>query len=101
MIRINLHRADGRGIAPLPGWATALITVGALAAGVVLFLLAASLALILVPVALIGGAVAAWRIRKTLRKAGIDPAAPFARRPAPDGIIDAEYRVIEEPRERR
>ena len=38
---------------------------------------AASLALILIPIALVGGAIATWRLRRKMREAGIDPQNPF------------------------
>jgi hypothetical protein len=100
MIRIDLNNATR--MARLPRWASWLVMAGAFALGVLLFLVAASLALILVPVVLIGGAIAAWQLRRRMRAAGIDPRQPFGRRPPdPHGeIVDAEYRVIE-PGERR
>lgn len=86
------------GARPLPRWAIWLATAASLVVGVVLFLLAASLALILLPVALVAGAIAIWRIRKQMRAAGVDPDRPFERQgqngPRAE-IIDAEYRIIE------
>lgn len=98
MIRVNLHEQLGGRPQRGPRWMTWLAMAASLVVGITLFLLAASLALILIPVVMIVGAVAAWRLRNRLKAAGIDPRAPFGsarQRPARDEIIDAEYRVIE------
>jgi hypothetical protein len=103
MIRIDLNNAASAKLVRLPRWASWLVMAGAFAVGVLLFLVAASLALILVPVVIAGGAFAAWQMRRRLRAAGIDPRDPFGRqRPeaARGEIVDAEYRVIE-PGDRR
>ena len=103
MIRIDLNNAASARLVRLPRWASWLVMAGAFAIGVLLFLVAASLALILVPVVIVGGAFAAWQMRRRMRSAGIDPQNPFGR-PQPETargeIVDAEYRVIE-PGERR
>ena len=86
----------------MPRWAVWLATAASLAVGITLFLLAASLALILLPVVMVAGAIALWRLRRRMRAAGFDPAT-FGRPPPvePRGdIVDAEYRVIE-PGDRR
>ena len=103
MIRIDLNNAASARLVRLPRWASWLVMAGAFVIGVLLFLVAASLALVLVPVVIAGGAFAAWQMRRRMRAAGIDPQNPFQRRPqdAPRGeIVDAEYRVIE-PGDRR
>ena len=53
---------------------------GAFVVGVLIFLVAASLALILVPLVIAGGAFAAWQMRRRMRAAGINPDNPFERR---------------------
>lgn len=98
MIRIDLNSRLNQSTARLPRWASYLIMAGAFALGVLIFLVAASLALILIPVVLIGGAVAAWQMRRRMRAAGIDPQNPFGQPQqgtAQGEIVDAEYRVIE------
>lgn len=103
MIRIDLNNAASARLVRLPRWASYLVMAGAFVVGVLLFLVAASLALILVPVVIAGGAIAAWQIRRRMRAAGLDPQNPFGRRQqdaARGEIVDAEYRVIE-PNERR
>lgn len=98
MIRIDLNSRLNQSTARLPRWASYLIMASAFALGVLLFLVAASLALVLIPVVLIGGAVAAWQMRRRMRAAGIDPQNPFGQpqQGAAQGeIVDAEYRVIE------
>lgn len=62
----------------------------ALALGLGLALLATSILLIVLPIALLSGL--AWRLFAR------PPASPT--RPLPKGVIDAEYRVIEPARER-
>jgi hypothetical protein len=103
MIRIDLNNAASARLVRLPRWASWLVMAGAFVVGVLIFLVAASLALILVPLVIAGGAFAAWQMRRRMRAAGIDPQNPFQRRPqdaARGEIVDAEYRVIE-PGERR
>jgi hypothetical protein len=98
MIRVNLHEQLGGRPQRGPRWMTWLAMAASLVVGVTLFLLAASLALILIPVVMIVGAVAAWRLRNRLKAAGFGRPDPFAaqRRPAERvDVIDAEYRIIE------
>ena len=96
MIRVNLNRANAT--AGMPRWAAWLAMAASLVVGVTLFLVAASLALILIPIALIVGAVAVWRLKSRLKAAGFGTAGPFERQQRPAervDVIDAEYRVIE------
>jgi hypothetical protein len=99
MIRVNLHEQLRRSRpAGLPRWASWLAMAGSLVVGVTLFLIAASLALILIPVVAIAGAIAIWRLKARLKAAGFGQPGPFPRQgqQADRGeIIDAEYRVIE------
>jgi hypothetical protein len=97
MIRVNLHRLGGAATGR-PAWVTWLAMAASVVIGVTLFLLAASLALILIPVVMIAGAIAAWRIRSRLKAAGFGQQNPFADQPRqaqPVDVIDAEYRVID------
>ena len=67
--------------------------------GVVLFLVAASLALILIPVIAIVGTIAVWRLRSRMKAAGFGQPGPFppqGQKGGPAEIIDAEYRIIEQ-----
>lgn len=98
MIRVNLHRLGTRG-AGTPRWAAWLAMAASLVVGVTLFLLAASLALILIPVIMVAGAIAMWRLKSRLKAAGFGQQSPFARQERQPGqaeIIDAEYRIIEQ-----
>lgn len=98
MIRVNLHQRLGGAAAGRPAWVTWLAMAASVVVGVTLFLLAASLALILIPVVMIVGAIAAWRIRSRLKAAGFGQPNPFADQPRQPGrvdVIDAEYRVID------
>jgi hypothetical protein len=104
MIRVNLYdELQGRARA-LPRWQAWLAMVASFAIGLTLFVLAASLALILIPVALVVGTIAIWRLKARLKAAGFDRADPFAGEPRqPDRVevIDAEYRIIEPDEPRR
>jgi hypothetical protein len=98
MIRVNLYEQLSGQRRAMPRWASWLTMAASVVVGLALFLLAASLALILIPVVLGVGAFAAWRLRSKLKAAGFDPRDPFAgQRPgnARVDVIDAEYRVIE------
>lgn len=96
--------ASGAGGGPsgMPRWASWLAMAGSLIVGATLFLVAASLALILIPVVAVGAAIAYWRIKARLKAAGFGEMGAFSRRRTEGGaeIIDAEYRVIE-PGERQ
>jgi hypothetical protein len=99
MFRFDLNRPFGAAAGGRPQWQTWLAMAASLIVGVTLFILAASLALILIPLVLIGGAIAAWRIRSRLKAAGFGPPDPFAgqRRADPRvDVIDVEYRVIDQ-----
>jgi hypothetical protein len=98
MIRVNLYEQLAGQRRSMPRWASWLTMAASLVFGVTLFLLAASLALILIPIVLAVGAIAAWRLKSRLKAAGFGQSDPFARaRPgeARVDVIDAEYRVIE------
>jgi hypothetical protein len=87
----------------LPRWAVPLVLAGAAGLGVLLMLVAASLALIIVPVVLAFGAFAAWRMRRQIRRGGGMPGSPFPEQPGPTGtneIIDVEYRIIDRTEKR-
>ena len=64
MIRIDLNNAASARLVRLPRWASWLVMAGAFVVGVLIFLVAASLALILVPLVIAGGAFAAWQMRR-------------------------------------
>jgi hypothetical protein len=93
MIRILLNRQAG-GATAMPRWASWLVMAASFVIGVTLFLLAASLALILVPVVLVGGAVAAWQFRRRM-KAAAEAGASYTTRDGRVEIVDAEYRIID------
>lgn len=97
MIRVNLHRLGGRTSA-MPRWAAWLTMAASLIVGVTLFLLAASLALILIPVVLVAGAIAMWRLKARMKAAGFGQPRPFQQQTDQAerlDVIDAEYRIIE------
>ena len=81
----------------LPRWAAPLVLAGVAGLGILLMLVAASLALIIVPLVVAGGAFAAWRLRRQIRRSGgpVDPFGPRGRPAAPGEIIDVEYKIID------
>jgi membrane protein implicated in regulation of membrane protease activity len=98
MIRVNLHEQLGGRTARMPRWAAWLAMAASLVVGVVLFLVAASLALILIPIVAIVGTIAVWRLRRRMKAAGFGQPGPFPQQGHQAGaaeIIDAEYRIIE------
>lgn len=109
MIRLNFQQGLNGPARPVPVWAAWLGAVASIAVGIVLFLLAASLALIVIPLAALAGAIALWRfksrLKAELKARAANPDDPFAQRAQQSGrieIIDAEYRIVEpdEPRRR-
>ena len=97
MIRLNMYRINGQA-ARMPRWAAWLTMAVSVVVGVTLFLLAASLALILIPIVLVAGAIFMWRLKRKLKQAGFQPGKPFPDASAADPreIVDVEYRIIEQ-----
>jgi len=105
MVRFNMNQPFGARAAAMPRWAAWLTMAASLVVGITLFLLAASLALILIPVVLIVGAIATWRIRSRLKAAGFGQSSPFAK-PSPFAesrqpqdridVIDVDYRIVDQ-----
>ena len=88
-------------IGPVTAW---LAMAASFVVGIALFLVAASLALILIPIVAVAGAIAIWRLKAKMKAAGFDQADPFAHGPQQTGrveVIDAEYRIIEPDEPRR
>ena len=99
MIRVNLYEQLGGRTARMPRWAAWLAMAGSLVIGVVLFLVAASLALILIPIVAVAGSSAVWRLRSRMKAAGFGQPGPFPQQHGQPGhveIVDAEYRIIEQ-----
>ena len=104
MIRVNLYEQLNGRTRAMPRWAAWLAMAASFVVGITLFLVAASLALILIPVVAIAGAIAVWRLKAKMKAAGFDRADPFAgapQRPERVEVIDAEYRIIEPDEPRR
>jgi hypothetical protein len=80
-------------VVTVPRWAIVLGVLAALLVGFLVLILAAGVALVVIPLALIAAAVAAWFGRGRR----VPPKQPDS------DIIDAEYRIIErdEKRDRR
>jgi hypothetical protein len=104
MIRINLGPGLNGKIRTMPRWALYLIMAGVAALGITLAILAASLALLLMPFALAAGAFATWRLRKQMRNLREQG---FGKPPAPDSdgfserartrieVIEGDFEVVE------
>jgi len=104
MIRVNLYEQLNGRTRAMPRWAAWLAMAASFVVGIALFLVAASLALILIPIVAVAGAIAIWRLKAKMKAAGFDQADPFARGPQQAGrveVIDAEYRIIEPDEPRR
>ena len=102
MIRVNLYE-QLRGSRPrgLPRWASWLAMAGSLVVGVTLFLVAASLALILIPVVAIAGAIAVWRLQGQAEGGRLRPARPLPAAGAAGGPRRDHRRGIPHHRTRR
>jgi hypothetical protein len=79
------------GAVNIPSWAVVVTAIIAGALGVGLFLLSASILLVLTPVVVAGVLYARWRIRRALRRSSEQEQA---------NSIAAEYRVIDIDRDR-
>ena len=79
-------------IRTVPSWALALIGLFGTALGFAIFILGAGLLLFLVPLLIVAGLVARWRLRHLARKADEDSRA--------DGppVIDGDFKVVDERR---
>ena len=71
----------------MPRWATVLALIAAVSLGLLLMVLAAGLALILIPAAIITVMILRWRLRRRMAQA-----------PRTGEIIDVEYRIVERER---
>jgi membrane protein implicated in regulation of membrane protease activity len=96
----------GRKSFRVPRWAMVLAGIVAAGLGVLLLVLAASLALILVPVAFLIVGVAGWQARRQMRKQGrkngaqSQPGARGGKRASsrPD-VIEGDYKVVSHTRD--
>ncbi|WP_188518946.1 hypothetical protein [Alsobacter metallidurans] len=102
MIRLLINDRTGTRVASLPRWAVWLGVAAAAGVGLLIAVIGFSLILVLAPFVIAAGALARWRLKKALRemqaRQGAGPASGRNARPAPAGVIDADYRVIEEAR---
>ncbi len=92
MIRFAVNGPQGPRIITIPRWAQGLAVILAGFAGVALLILGAGLALIAIPVLLGFGLLARWRLKKMRAEMQAQADAP------PPGVIDVEYRVIDDRR---
>ena len=92
MIRFAINGRNGPRIVTVPRWAQGVGVVLAAFAGLALLVLGAGLALVAIP-ALIGfGVYGRWKLKKMMAEMQAEAEAP------PPGVIDAEYRVIDDRR---
>ena len=92
MIRFAINGPQGPRVVTVPRWAQGLAVVLTAFAGIALLVVGAGLALLAIP-ALIGfGIFARWRLKKMMAEMQAQADAP------PPGVIDAEYRVIDDRR---
>lgn len=96
MIRFAINGPNGPRIVTVPRWAQGLGVVLAAFAGIALLVVGAGLALIAVPALIAFGLYARWRLKKMMAEMQAQAQAD-ADRPPP-GVIDAEYRVIDDRR---
>lgn len=108
MIRFVKYENGQPRVVTIPRWAIGLGLAAAFLVGLMVLVLAAGIALVAVPALLVAGGVAAW-LGKGKALSGRNAVAPQAdaftrepfagernpRRPAPDGIEDAEFRVVD------
>jgi uncharacterized protein (DUF58 family) len=71
----------------VPRWAAALAVIAAVSLGLLLIVLAAGLALIIIPAAIIVGIILRWRLRRSMAKS-----------PRQGDVIDVEYRIVDRER---
>ena len=113
MIRFVKYENGQPRVVTIPRWAIGLGLAAAFLVGLMVLVLAAGIALVAVPALLVAGGVAAWlgKGKALSRRNAVAPHGdpfgrePFARdpsagardprRPAPDGIEDAEFRVVD------
>jgi hypothetical protein len=92
MIRFAFKGPKGPRIVTIPRWAQGLAVILATFAGMALLVLGAGLALIAIPALIAFGLFARWRLKKTMAQMQAEADRP------PPGVIDAEYRVIDDRR---
>lgn len=92
MIRFAINGPQGPRLVTVPRWAQGLAIVLAGLAGAALLVVGAGLALLAIPALLGFGIYARWRLKKMMAEMQAQADAP------PPGVIDAEYRVIDDRR---
>lgn len=92
MIRFAINGPRGPRIITVPRWAQGLAVVLTAFAGLALLVVGAGLALVAIPLLIGFGIYARWRLKKMMAEMQAQADAP------PPGVIDAEYRVIDDRR---
>ena len=98
---MNFQYRDGSGIRTInvPQWAIAILAALAFAVGLAVVVLGFGLFLVIVPLLVIAGLIARWRLRRILREA--ERRASRDAGAADGGAIEVEYRVVDERTETR
>ncbi len=98
---MDFRYRDGSGIRTInvPQWAIAILAALAFALGLSVVVLGFGLFLLIVPLLIIAGIIARWRLRRMLREA--ERRASEGGGPGGSGAIEVEYRVVEERTETR
>jgi membrane protein implicated in regulation of membrane protease activity len=96
MVRVFLHSGSSAPSAATPAWA--IVLVGFAAATILLFFLFVGtiLAMVVAPFAIGLALVARWRLRRFVRDLETRRNADAMGRTAPEQIIDADYRVVDD-----
>lgn len=96
MIRFAVNGPQGPRIITIPRWAQGFALILAGFAGVALLIVGAGLALVAIPVLVGFGLFARWRLKKMM--AEMQAQAQASQDRPPPGVIDVEYRVIDDRR---
>lgn len=97
---MDFQYRDASGIRTIkvPQWTIAVLAALAFALGLAVVVLGFGLFLLIVPLLVVAGLIARWRLRRMLREA--ERRAAEGAGPGGTGAIEVEYRVVEERTEK-
>ncbi len=97
---VQFHKLgpDGIKVVSVPNWLAALVGVGVMGLALTLLIVAASAALILLPILALAGLVYGWWMRRQIRKSGVSWPSGSDAGPRNGEIIEGEFVVIETKR---
>jgi hypothetical protein len=93
---IRYRDASGEKVLRIPQWAIAIFAVLGIALGLAVIVVGAGLFLLVVPLLVVAGLIARWRLRKILREA-----EKAARERSGASPIEVEYTIVEQRSEIR